>query len=81
MAAPESASGTSFEKALGELEALVARMESGDLPLEELLTGYEHGTRLLRVCQQRLQETELRIEQLRRDKAGPVQVPFETARE
>jgi exodeoxyribonuclease VII small subunit len=45
----------SYEAAEQELAALVDRLESGDLPLEELLVGYQRGTQLLAYCRQRLQ--------------------------
>lgn len=51
-----------FEKQLAELEALVERLESGDLTLEESLAAYEQGVRLSRQCQQVLDKAQLRIE-------------------
>jgi exodeoxyribonuclease VII small subunit len=53
-----------FEEALGKLEAIVDEMESDDLPLEALLSRFEEGTRLARLCQSRLAEAELKIQQL-----------------
>lgn len=53
-----------FEKALSDLEALVTRMESGDLTLEESLKAFEEGVRLTRDCQQRLTEAEQRVQLL-----------------
>ena len=44
-----------YEEAMAELEALVERMESGGLPLDQLLSGYQRGAELLQVCRQRLQ--------------------------
>ena len=46
--------GLDFEKALAELEALVARMEKGDLPLEQALESFERGIELTRLCQSAL---------------------------
>jgi exodeoxyribonuclease VII small subunit len=51
----------SFEKALEELEALVARMEDGKLPLEESLAAYQRGSELIRFCEGRLTEAHARI--------------------
>ena len=51
----------SFEKALEELEALVARMEDGKLPLEESLAAYQRGSELIRFCEGRLTEAQARI--------------------
>ena len=51
----------SYEAAFQELEALVARMESGDLPLEESVKLYERGQQLSAHCQALLEEAELKI--------------------
>ncbi len=51
----------SYEAALEELEQLVARLESGQLPLEELLTGYQRGAELLKFCRDRLEKVENQI--------------------
>ena len=53
-----------YEAAMGELEALVARMESGDMPLEQLLSGYQRGAALLQLCRDRLQAVEDQIKVL-----------------
>jgi exodeoxyribonuclease VII small subunit len=50
-----------FEAALAELEAIVARLEQGDLPLEESLRQFERGVVLTRVCQKSLGEAERKI--------------------
>src|SRR5476651_791856 len=51
----------SFETALKELEHIVSRLESGELPLEEALNEFEHGVRLARQGQQTLQQAEQRV--------------------
>lgn len=53
-----------YEAALQELEALVASLESGQLPLDQLLTGYQRGARLLTFCKGRLQAVETQIKVL-----------------
>ncbi|MBP1589640.1 MAG: exodeoxyribonuclease VII small subunit [Kiritimatiellae bacterium] len=53
-----------FEENLAELEQLAAEMESGKLPLEELLKKYERGQALIKACSSRLTEVEQKIEQL-----------------
>ena len=53
--------GMSFEKALEELEALVARMEDGKLPLEESLAAYQRGAELIRFCEGKLTDAQARI--------------------
>jgi exodeoxyribonuclease VII small subunit len=51
----------SFEKALEELEALVARMEDGKLPLEESLAAYQRGAELVKFCESKLVDAQARI--------------------
>ncbi len=51
-----------FEKSLKELEALVAKMEQGNLSLEESLQYFERGIQLTRTCQQALKEAEQKVE-------------------
>ena len=50
-----------FEEALKQLEAIVSRLELGDLPLEEALSIFEEGIRLTKHCSQRLSEAERRV--------------------
>lgn len=49
-------------------------MESGDLPLESLLTRYEEGTRLAKTCQDKLAEAELKIQQLEKTAGGELKL-------
>jgi exodeoxyribonuclease VII small subunit len=67
----------SFEDSLAELEALVERMESGDLSLEESLTAFERGIALTRSCQQALQAAEQKVEILTANTADAATEPFE----
>lgn len=60
----------SFEEALAKLETIVEAMEGGDVPLAELLAKFEEGTKLLKQCETRLQQAELKIEQLKQTKDG-----------
>lgn len=72
----------SFEAALGKLEAIVESMESGEVPLAELLAKFEEGTKLLKICEARLKDAELKIEQLKKQKDGTFAFEkFETDRE
>lgn len=60
--APSSApEALSFEKALEELETLVARMEDGKLPLEESLAAYQRGAELIRFCESKLTDAQARV--------------------
>ncbi|MCY4064141.1 MAG: exodeoxyribonuclease VII small subunit [Chloroflexi bacterium] len=61
--------GLSYEEAYDELEALVARMESGELPLEKSVALYERGQKLSAHCQALLEDAELKIKLV--DEAGP----------
>jgi exodeoxyribonuclease VII small subunit len=54
----------SFEAALAELEALVATMESGQLPLAESLASYRRGAALLAYCQDALKDAQQQVEVL-----------------
>jgi len=66
-----------FEEALKKLETIVDAMESGDLPLENLLTRYEDGMKLAKVCQEKLAEAELKIQQLEKTASGEMKLkPF-----
>jgi exodeoxyribonuclease VII small subunit len=56
-------SGTKFEDAYQRLETLVAEMERGDLPLEQLLARFEEGVGLVRHCRAFLKQAQLRVEQ------------------
>ena len=51
-----------FEQAMAELEAVVARLEQGDVPLEEALKAFERGVTLTRACQQALAAAEQKVE-------------------
>jgi exodeoxyribonuclease VII small subunit len=53
-----------YEAAMGELEQLVGRLESGELPLEQLLSGYQRGASLLQFCRDKLQAVEEQIKVL-----------------
>jgi len=60
----------SFETALSELEQIVAKLETGDLPLEASLELFEKGIKLSRECRERLSKAERRIEILMKDANG-----------
>ena len=71
----------SFEAALAKLEGIVDSMESGEGPLAELLAKYEEGSKLLKVCEGRLKEAELKIEKLKKAKDGSAAFePFASSR-
>lgn len=61
---PAASAPPSYEAALEELEQLVARIESGTMPLEQLLTGYQRGAELLKFCRDKLEAVENQIKVL-----------------
>jgi len=70
----------SFEAALTKLETIVDSMEQGEVPLAELLAKYEEGSKLLKICEGRLKDAELKIEKLKKSKDGAAFEPFESTR-
>lgn len=67
-----------FEEAMARLEAVVDRLESGELPLEESLRLFEEGVHLTKVCSHRLEEAERRITILLKNERGEMQeAPFD----
>ena len=72
--APAKPEELPFEEALKRLEAIVEAMESEDLPLETLLAKYEEGTQLSRICQQKLAEAEVKLQQLEKNAAGEIKL-------
>jgi len=63
-----------FETALQRLEGIVEAMESEDLPLETLLSKYEEGAQLVKICQAKLAEAELKIRQLEKTASGEMKL-------
>ena len=59
-----------FEGAMDRLEKIVEQMESGKLPLEDLIVRYEEGMNLVKICQARLANAEQKIEIIARNSAG-----------
>ena len=55
----------SFEENIESLNLLVKRMESGEVPLAELVKEYEAGSQLLKVCEWQLKDAELKVSQLK----------------
>lgn len=57
-----------------KLEGVVEAMESDDLPLETLLAKYEEGAKLVKICQEKLAEAELKIQQLEKTASGEMKL-------
>ena len=64
MTKPAHQPPASYEAAVEELEQLTGLIESGQLPLEQLLTGYQRGAELLQFCREKLQAVENQIKVL-----------------
>ncbi len=63
-----------------QLETIVETMESGELPLETLMTQFEEGTRLAKICQAKLAQAETKIQLLEKNAAGELTLrPVETS--
>src|SRR5438445_9232167 len=80
---PKSPTGQlNFEGAMDRLETIVEQMETGKLPLEDLIVRYEEGMNLVKICQERLASAEQKIEIIARSSAGkPMVKDFEPAAE
>jgi exodeoxyribonuclease VII small subunit len=77
---PEPTKEHTFESAMARLNALVRDMESDDLPLESLLTSYEEGIQLVKVCQAQLANAQQRLEIIQLNAAREPEVkPFDPA--
>jgi exodeoxyribonuclease VII small subunit len=74
---PKEAPKLDFETAMRDLEALVERLEKGDLPLEESLAAFEQGVMLTRSCQTALKEAEQKVEILLKRAGEPTIVDFD----
>ena len=68
-----------FEGTLAELEELVARMEAGNLPLDEALRAFERGVQLTRECQAALQTAQQRVQVLTQRASGATLEDFAAA--
>jgi exodeoxyribonuclease VII small subunit len=76
---PKETPKVDFETAMRDLEALVERLEKGDLPLEESLAAFERGVMLTRSCQTALKEAETKVEILLKRAGEPTIAEFDTA--
>jgi exodeoxyribonuclease VII small subunit len=76
MAAAEEKGLGQLEKSLEELEALVVRLEGGELSLEQALEEFERGVKLTRLCQSALKEAEQKVEILLKKTDTADAVPF-----
>lgn len=61
---PEPVDPPTFDEAIEEIEAIVARIESGEIGLERSIAEYERGAALIRACRETLQKAEQRVRDL-----------------
>lgn len=67
----------SFEAAMERLEKIVEELERGDVPLEQAIELFQEGMRLSRLCGQKLEQVERKIEMLIEEEGGYVKKPFQ----
>lgn len=65
-----------FEQAMERLELIAQKLESGDVPLEEAIELFQEGMTLSRLCGQKLEQVERKIEMLVEGEEGFVRKPF-----
>jgi len=70
MAKSGKAQESTFEASLERLESIVEEMESGEMPLEQIINRYEEGMKHLAVCDKKLTEAEVRIRKLTENEKG-----------
>lgn len=68
---PKNTKGTDgnlqFEEAIEKLESIIKRMESEQIPLEELLKDYEEGTKLLKLCRDRIDGARQKVDKINKE--------------
>lgn len=67
-----------FEQALERLEGIVKAMEQGELPLEQAIADFQEGMQLARVCREKLDQAEQKIEMLVQEAGSLTKKPFTT---
>jgi len=67
----------SFEQALARLETIVKAMESGDLALEQAISEFQEGMQLARICREKLDQAEQKIEMLVSEAGALTKKPFQ----
>lgn len=65
----------SFESALADLESIIQKMDSGEMPLEAALAAYKDGIELLKFCQGKLSDAEQQLKVLENDQLKPLELP------
>jgi len=76
MSEPQDIAALTFEKALEELEQIVARLESGQAPLEESIAIYKRGSELKKHCEAKLNAARLQVEMMTKSLDGVESAEF-----
>lgn len=67
----------SFEQALSNLEEIIRQMESGEAPLESLVTHYQTGVKMLKLCRERIDSAEMKIKEVNEAGGALIEKDFE----
>ena len=67
----------SFEQALSNLEEIIRQMESGEAPLESLVTHYQTGVKMLKICRERIDSAEMKIKEVNEANGALIEKDFE----
>ena len=67
----------SFEQALENLEEIIQRMESGEAPLDSLITHYQTGVKMLKLCREKIESAEMNIKEVQEKDKELIKKDFE----
>jgi exodeoxyribonuclease VII small subunit len=67
----------SFEDALANLEEIIQRMESGEAPLDSLVTHYQTGVKMLKLCREKIEGAEIKIKEVQEKDGEFIEKDFE----
>ena len=67
----------SFEQALTNLEEIIQRMESGEAPLDSLVTHYQTGVKMLKLCRMKIEGAEMKIKEVQEKDGELIEKDFE----
>ena len=67
----------SFEQALANLEEIIQRMESGEAPLDSLITHYQTGVKMLKLCREKIEAAEMNIKEVQEKDQELIKKDFE----
>ena len=67
----------SFEDALANLEEIIQRMESGEAPLDSLITHYQTGVKMLKLCREKIEGAEMKIKEVQEKDGEFIEKDFE----